>query len=255
MGFHRRKLSVIKSNMSQILAKQVKRLSIIFSAIIVFGGTLVFASPPVRVPSCQILGTIKAPDVSFAEADPDQCLDLSKCPTDAPPPRPARYVLNIVVNSAKYVTGTTEFYTCERLFPVGEKREVYIPKDEVKYPSDFQFPQGVFDQTIEIITLDSWISPVVSYDIVAVNGQRYFQSLSFGMRNSAVEKLQRDLSQNPSLYPEKIITGYFGPLTQKAVQRFQCKHQIVCSGTTQTNGYGRVGPTTKAKLNALYSSQ
>jgi peptidoglycan hydrolase-like protein with peptidoglycan-binding domain len=43
-------------------------------------------------------------------------------------------------------------------------------------------------------------------------------------------------------------SAYFGPLTEKAVQRFQVKHGIVSSGTPQTSGFGAVGPKTLLKL-------
>lgn len=45
---------------------------------------------------------------------------------------------------------------------------------------------------------------------------------------------------------------YFGVLTEKAVKAYQCNHDIVCSGTPQTTGYGRVGPSTKAHINNRY---
>src|SRR6185295_12563709 len=45
--------------------------------------------------------------------------------------------------------------------------------------------------------------------------------------------------------------GYFGSLTQAAVQRFQAAQGIVSSGTPSTTGYGRVGPTTMARINDL----
>ena len=43
-------------------------------------------------------------------------------------------------------------------------------------------------------------------------------------------------------------TGYFGPLTRKAVQAFQEKHGIAAPGS---EGYGDVGPATRAKLSLL----
>lgn len=64
------------------------------------------------------------------------------------------------------------------------------------------------------------------------------------MKHAAVEQLQKNLSSDSSIYPEKIITGYFGFLTQKAVKRFQARH-----GIRQT---GYVGHLTRARLNQLY---
>ncbi len=81
---------------------------------------------------------------------------------------------------------------------------------------------------------------------------KYPQDLYFGIKNSSVSMLQSDLSADSTVYPEKLVTGYFGFLTQKAVQRFQTKYGIVNSGTPSTTGYGRVGPKTRAKLNEVY---
>lgn len=72
-----------------------------------------------------------------------------------------------------------------------------------------------------------------------------------GMTNSNVRNIQTYLASNPSLYPEGLVTGYYGSLTVAAVQRFQAYHGIVSSGTPATTGYGRVGPSTLAKMNAL----
>jgi len=43
-------------------------------------------------------------------------------------------------------------------------------------------------------------------------------------------------------------TDFFGSLTTDAVRRFQCKHNIICSGTQTTTGFGSVGPLTTTKL-------
>ncbi len=76
-------------------------------------------------------------------------------------------------------------------------------------------------------------------------------SLDVGDRGADVTALQTYLAADPSLYPEGLVTGYFGSLTAAAVGRFQCKEGIVCSGTAATTGYGRVGPKTMARLNVL----
>lgn len=71
-----------------------------------------------------------------------------------------------------------------------------------------------------------------------------------GDSSSSVSALQTFLAADSSIYPEGLITGYYGSLTIAAVQRYQCKYGIVCQGTPSTTGYGRVGPVTAAKIEA-----
>lgn len=72
-----------------------------------------------------------------------------------------------------------------------------------------------------------------------------------GSSGEDVRRLQEFLAKDRALYPEGIITGYFGTLTEKAVQRFQKKYGIVNSGDPITTGFGFVGPQTLKKLNDL----
>ncbi len=67
--------------------------------------------------------------------------------------------------------------------------------------------------------------------------------------NGDVTKLQRFLaSQGGSVYPERRITGYFGPATLRAVQRWQAAHGLVSSGDPDSTGYGYVGPKTRTAM-------
>lgn len=79
-------------------------------------------------------------------------------------------------------------------------------------------------------------------------------SLDFGSTGSNVTELQTYLAKDASIYPSGLVTGYFGPLTQAAVQRFQTAQGIVSAGTPETTGYGRVGPVTMARINSLLGS-
>ncbi|MCR4331043.1 MAG: peptidoglycan-binding protein, partial [Patescibacteria group bacterium] len=79
----------------------------------------------------------------------------------------------------------------------------------------------------------------------------FTQTLGKGSEGSEVTKLQQYLAGDPALYPEGLVTGYYGSLTEAAVKRFQQKHNIVSSGTPATTGYGAFGPKTRATLNAL----
>ena len=54
------------------------------------------------------------------------------------------------------------------------------------------------------------------------------------------------ISQN--LLAAVSATGYFGKLTEAAVQQWQSSHGLVSSGTAATTGYGAVGPKTRAAI-------
>jgi peptidoglycan hydrolase-like protein with peptidoglycan-binding domain len=87
---------------------------------------------------------------------------------------------------------------------------------------------------------------VVSYASASITTQ-----LDLGSQNSDVTELQTYLAGNPTFYPSGLVTGYFGSLTQAGVEKFQVGQGIVSSGSPATTGYGRVGPSTMASLNAI----
>src|SRR3989339_2031671 len=78
------------------------------------------------------------------------------------------------------------------------------------------------------------------------------RSLSLGLSGSDVVILQNALIAKKYL-PEGKNTGYFGPLTQTAVQKFQCAQSIACASTGGV-GYGVYGPRTRAMLTDNNSS-
>jgi peptidoglycan hydrolase-like protein with peptidoglycan-binding domain len=67
------------------------------------------------------------------------------------------------------------------------------------------------------------------------------KQLKHGSRGNDVTILQTFLAADPTLYPEGLVTGYFGPATSKAIMKFQAKYGISQVGT--------VGPQTLKKLN------
>ena len=70
------------------------------------------------------------------------------------------------------------------------------------------------------------------------------KSLKVGSQNSEVKALQQALSQDKTIYPEGLATGYYGPATRNAIIRFQKKYGI--------EPVGYVGPLTRKKLNEIY---
>lgn len=74
-------------------------------------------------------------------------------------------------------------------------------------------------------------------------GLRIEKRLERGMRGTDVRKLQKILATDPAIYPEGLVTGYFGKLTQRAVERFQERNDLP--------RLGKLGPETRAKMNAI----
>lgn len=68
-------------------------------------------------------------------------------------------------------------------------------------------------------------------------------NLKEGDKNENVKALQALLAADTTIYPEGLITGFYGPLTTKAVRKFQEKHGL--------EKVGFIGPKTKFKLNEL----
>lgn len=87
------------------------------------------------------------------------------------------------------------------------------------------------------------VTPVISQAAVISS------MLSLGSQGEEVRTLQTFLATDPAIYPEALVTGYFGALTRAAVRRFQEKYSIASQGVA---GYGTVGPKTRAKLNELF---
>jgi chitodextrinase len=104
--------------------------------------------------------------------------------------------------------------------------------------------------TPPVVTSPSPTTPTPTPSPSPISGYTFTTLLSFGLRGTAVQNLQAVLIQQGDL-GSAYATGYFGSLTQKALQKFQCAQGIVCSGGPSTTGWGSVGPRTRKALNAL----
>jgi peptidoglycan hydrolase-like protein with peptidoglycan-binding domain len=68
------------------------------------------------------------------------------------------------------------------------------------------------------------------------------RSLDVGMSGTDVSAVQTFLAKDVTLYPQGLVTGYYGFLTKSAVSNFQSRNGI--------DPVGRVGPITRGVLNA-----
>ena len=87
-------------------------------------------------------------------------------------------------------------------------------------------------------------SPVITNNISTGTVAMFVKDLARGQKGDDIKKLQELLSKDKTIYPEGIINGSFGPLTEKAVKAFQKKYGI--------SQVGRVGPLTRNKLNEVF---
>lgn len=69
-----------------------------------------------------------------------------------------------------------------------------------------------------------------------------YRQLELGMSGADVSSLQTFLASDPTIYPQGLVTGYFGALTMNAVSNFQTRNGIAA--------VGRVGPVTLIAINA-----
>lgn len=96
----------------------------------------------------------------------------------------------------------------------------------------------VFLLTLPLVIVPSLVSATT---FSPINAQ-----VEYGSRGDNVVRLQTFLAANTSVYPEGLITGFYGALTEKAVRAFQELYNIAA--------VGRVGPITLAKINALINT-
>ena len=77
------------------------------------------------------------------------------------------------------------------------------------------------------------------------------RTLQTGSTGDDVKALQ-ELLLKEGVYPDGLVTGYFGNLTKQAVIRFQEKYASeILTPNGLTAGTGTVGPSTRAKVNVL----
>ncbi|MFZ2555949.1 MAG: peptidoglycan-binding domain-containing protein [Minisyncoccia bacterium] len=95
-------------------------------------------------------------------------------------------------------------------------------------------------------------TPRVVTSSVSANCPAIIRALALGARGSDVTALQVFLKARG--YFSEEATGYFGALTEAAVQKMQAANNLVSSGTVASTGYGALGPRTRALIASLCSS-
>jgi len=90
--------------------------------------------------------------------------------------------------------------------------------------------------TIDTVTLRAW---------QRMGG--FGRTLTGGSVGTDVRLIQNALATDPILYPEGVVSGYFGPLTKRAVERFQTENGLLQTGV--------FGSQTQVVLNRIFYGQ
>lgn len=105
-------------------------------------------------------------------------------------------------------------------------------------------------RTISILTTREYVlAGILAVALLTagiVHADALNRQLQVGMSGSDVSVLQQFLATDPTLYPQGLVTGYFGSLTSAAVSNFQTRNGI--------SAVGRVGPATLPVLNLQIAS-
>jgi peptidoglycan hydrolase-like protein with peptidoglycan-binding domain len=89
---------------------------------------------------------------------------------------------------------------------------------------------------VAVVALAAFVLPNITL------ADTLYRQLQLGMSGSDVSSLQTFLAQDNTIYPQGLVTGYFGGLTKSAVSNFQARNGIAT--------VGRVGPQTLSVINA-----
>lgn len=125
----------------------------------------------------------------------------------------------------------------------GEATSRAVVRYQERHAEDLGLTRGtgfVDPTTRALINKTTLIINTVSVPVSAYPSVVFAQDLRFGSSNNDVKRLQ-DALINENLLGNTSATGYFGPLTLRAVVAYQGRHSLPMTGF--------VGPLTRAKLN------
>ena len=103
----------------------------------------------------------------------------------------------------------------------------------------------------EIAKVQAQINAILNRGNFSCN--KILNNLSLNSTGTEVSCLQEVLkSQGSGIYPEGIVSGYFGNLTRMAVIKFPEKYASeILTPSGFSKGTGFVGPATRAKINQI----
>jgi len=110
------------------------------------------------------------------------------------------------------------------------------------------------DKAIELLNQNDFIleNDVMIKRIEKSSGFSLLSDLEKEDKGTQVEKLQECLKQDPEVYADGTVSGYFGTKTKEAVIKFQEKYaDEILVPNNLSKGTGKVGATTREVLNSI----
>ena len=104
----------------------------------------------------------------------------------------------------------------------------------------YQLPVSGIADSATLKKLEQLSSVEITKDKAETYDQTLTRNLMIGFKGGDVSMLQQFLI-SAEVYPEALVTGYFGSLTRAAVQRFQREQNIIPAA-------GYFGPITKKRM-------
>ena len=102
--------------------------------------------------------------------------------------------------------------------------------NSVKASKSFIITLGLITAALFVVIIPS----VTNADVL-------YRQLQLGSKGADVSSLQSFLGEDNTIYPQGLVTGYFGSLTKSAVSNFQSRNGLAT--------VGRVGPATLTVIN------
>ncbi len=156
-------------------------------------------------------------------------------PPPAPPPPPAPV--------ASSTSPALEASTATSTTPTRSKAELQAELEKTLAFVASLTAQANADKATQVAASIAAVRPVAAKDKTSKTA--FSRTLKKGVSGADVKRLQEILAKDTTVYPEGEASGYFGPATLRAVQKFQEKYTISVKGKS---GYGQVGPATAKKL-------
>lgn len=152
--------------------------------------------------------------------------------------------VNTATNS---ITAHTLHFTLFAL--MGEVKEKPIAEMTVE-----ELQQKIAEILEKINQLKAQLQQLLEKEVLGIpTDYRFTVNFKYSQKSDDVRYLQIFLkSQGPEIYPEEIVSGWFGPLTKRAVISFQEKYaEDILVPLRLIEGTGFVGKATRAKINEI----